>query len=84
MSTPPAQAPSLQAQAQHTHHWVMSIQRPGTCGENLSGTWTSTIAPPPGSTRAEAYAEIRSGLMATVTGGKPPLVLHFSIKRNAL
>ncbi|MFB7867333.1 hypothetical protein [Streptomyces sp. NPDC056069] len=74
--TESAPAPS----AQGTHHWVMTLDLPGRACVTESSTWT----PSPGTTRHDAYTQIRAALVSQHPEMRQAVCVFFSLERNTL
>ncbi|MGA6159305.1 hypothetical protein ACPEIC_38860 [Stenotrophomonas sp. NPDC087984] len=83
MTTQTQQTTGPAAQQQGSHHFVLTLQKPHG-GGFISATFTNTITPRPGTTRADIYEALRE----QVTRANPELananVMFFSLEPNGL
>ncbi|MFD7980217.1 hypothetical protein [Streptomyces sp. NPDC059071] len=66
--------------SQGTHHWVMTLDLPGRACVTESATWT----PPPGTTRFDAYRQIRKHLAERHPDIQRAMCVFFSLEPNTL
>ncbi|MFS7877667.1 hypothetical protein ACEYXF_30675 [Streptomyces asiaticus] len=83
MPTQAQQTTGPAAQQQGAYHFVLTLQKPHG-GGFVSATFTNTITPRPGATRADIYEALRE----QITQAHPELsnanVLFFSLEPNGL
>ncbi|WP_217215433.1 hypothetical protein [Streptomyces sp. AC550_RSS872] len=80
MTTPTVQAPAAAQQAHGTHHFVITLEKPGQFSMTQEGTFT----PPPGSTRQDAYLAIYQAVTAQNPRLKGASVGFFLLEPNQL
>ena len=80
MSETTVESTPAPAVSQGTHHWVMTLDLPGRVCVMESSTWT----PPPGTTRFDAYTEIRKYLVSKHPEMRQAMCVFFSFEPNEL
>ncbi len=74
------QPSTLTSTPQGSHHYVLSLEKPGS----ISGSWNGTYTPPAGATRQECYTAIKAYIEAQNPAITGAVVIFFSFEPNAL
>ncbi|MCG7204143.1 hypothetical protein [Streptomyces arenae] len=80
MTTQTAPAADSIPQAQGTHHWILTLEKPGRFSVTQEGTFT----PPPGSTRQDVYHFIYRSVTEQDANLRGASVGYFELASNQL
>ncbi|MFH9870955.1 hypothetical protein ACH4NT_33385 [Streptomyces lydicus] len=80
MTTQTTQASYPTAKPQGSHHWVITLEKPG----RVSGSWYGAYTPPTGATRHDVFKVLKSGIEAENPELAGATVVFFALEPNQL